>query len=157
LNWEAVGAVGEMLGAATVVATLFYLARQVKHATAVARSAARQAISQMNVDSWGASLDSRVISRACTKVATGEELTPEELANYNRWILMRMRFVENAHYQYTEGLLDADEWSGYAALISFLVGPNRTASEFWAQASVAYSPRFVQEVDRILMKLAPEK
>ncbi len=24
-----------------------------------------------------------------------------------RWILMRMRFIENAHYQYEEGLLDA--------------------------------------------------
>jgi hypothetical protein len=91
LNWEAVGAVGEMLAAATVVATLFYLARQVKHATAVARSAARQAISQMNVD------------------------------------------------------------------FSFLVGPNRTASEFWTQASVAYSPRFVKEVERVLMQTEPEK
>jgi hypothetical protein len=91
LSWEAVGAVGEMLGAATVVATLFYLARQVKHATAVARSAARQAISQMNVD------------------------------------------------------------------FSFLVGTNRTASEFWTQASVAYSPRFMKEVERVLMQTEPER
>ena len=34
----------------------------------------------MNVDSWGASLDPQVISRACTKVTADEELTPEELA-----------------------------------------------------------------------------
>jgi hypothetical protein len=104
LNWEAIGAVGELLGAASVVATLFYLARQVGHATSVARGAARQAISQMNVDAWGASLDPHVLSRAANKVTAGEELSPEESGNYARWILMRMRFIENAHYQYKESV-----------------------------------------------------
>ena len=37
MNWDAVGAIGEIAGAATVIATLFYLALQVKHATSVAR------------------------------------------------------------------------------------------------------------------------
>ena len=155
LNWEAVGAIGEILGAATVVATLFYLARQVGHATAVARGAARQAISQMNVDSWGASLDPQVLSRAATKATTGEVLTPEEFGNYTRWILMRMRFIENAHYQYEEGLLDAGEWNGYAKLIEFLVGPGSPVHQGWDRAAVAYSPRFVEEVARIRMESQP--
>jgi hypothetical protein len=152
LNWEAVGAVGEILGAATVVGTLFYLARQVGHATAAARSAARQAVSQMNVDAWGASLDSQVLSRAATKATAREELTPEEAGNYERRILMRMRFVENAHYQYEEGLLDAGEWNGYANLVPHLVGADSPASEYWSRGAAAYSPRFVEEVERILAK-----
>ena len=98
MNWEAIGAVGEILGAASVVATLFYVAVQVRHATSVARSAARQAISQMNVDSWAASLDPQVLSRAANKEIAGEEMTAEERAVFMRWIFMRMRFVENAHY-----------------------------------------------------------
>ena len=48
---------------------------------------------------------------------------------------------------------DAGEWSGYAALIGFLVGPESTAYELWAQTSVAYSPRFVREVERIQTEL----
>ena len=155
MNWEAVGAVGEILGAATVVATLFYLARQVRHATSVARSAARQSISQMNVEAWGPSLDPQVLSRAATKVAGGQELTPEESGNYRRWIYMRMRFVENAYYQYNEGLLDTGEWNGYVNLIPFLVGPESPAHDGWTEASVAYSPRFVEEVDRILSRRQP--
>ena len=95
MNWEAVGAVGEILGAGTVVATLFYLARQVKHATAVARAASRQAIAQMNIDTWAPSLDPQVLASAARKPTSGEEFTPEEAANYVRWILMRMRFLEN--------------------------------------------------------------
>jgi hypothetical protein len=157
LNWEAVGAVGEILGAATVVATLFYLARQVRHATFVARSAARQAVSQMNVDSWAASLDPQVLSRADSKVVAGEELTPEELGNYARWILMRMRFIENAHYQYEEGLLDAGEWNGYANMIPFLVGPGSPAYDAWTRASTAFSPRFVEVVERVRASPQPPR
>ena len=33
MNWEAIGAVGEIVGAAAVVLTLFYLAIQVRHNT----------------------------------------------------------------------------------------------------------------------------
>ena len=33
MNWEMVGAVGEVLGAAAVVGTLFYLANQVRQAS----------------------------------------------------------------------------------------------------------------------------
>jgi len=152
LNWEAAGAVGEILGAASVVATLFYLARQVKQATSVSQAAARQAISQMNVDSWAASLDPHVLAQAATKATTGEKLTPEELGNYVRRILMRMRFVENAHYQYKEGLLDAGEWNGDVNLIKFLVGPISPAHEAWPRAADAYSPRFVEEVERIRLE-----
>jgi hypothetical protein len=155
MNWEAIGAIGEILGAATVVATLFYLARQVGHATAVARASARQAISQMNVDSWGVSLDPQILARAASKVTAHEELTPDELGNYVRWILMRMRFIENAHYQYEEGLLDASEWNGYTNLIQILVGRDSPVQEAWGRAAVAYSPRFVAEVGRIQGMLPP--
>ena len=37
MNWEAIGALGELVGAAAVVLTLFYLARQVREASDEAR------------------------------------------------------------------------------------------------------------------------
>ena len=37
MNWEAIGAVGELLGAAVVFLTLLYLANQIKQANSVAR------------------------------------------------------------------------------------------------------------------------
>ena len=110
MNWEVVGSTGEWAGAIAVVITLFYLARQMKDATAVARSSARQAISQMNIDAWSVSIDPKVLALASTKAAAGDELSPEEQGNYNRWIVMRMRFIENAFYQYQGGLLNIDDW-----------------------------------------------
>ena len=38
MNWDAIGAVGEILGAIAVVATLFYLASQIRHANRESQS-----------------------------------------------------------------------------------------------------------------------
>ena len=152
MNWELISSTGDWAGAVAVVVTLFYLARQVKDATAVARSSARQAVSQMNVDAWSVSVDSRTLSSAISKVTAGEEMSPEEQGNYNRWIVMRMRFIENAFYQYREGLLDAEEWDAYAQLIPFLVGFQSPAHEPWKVAAVAFSRRFVDEVERCVIQ-----
>jgi hypothetical protein len=38
MNWEAIGAVGEILGAIAVVTTLFYLAVQIRHSTRLSRA-----------------------------------------------------------------------------------------------------------------------
>ena len=35
MNWEATGAAGEILGAVAVIASLLYLARQVRHSAIV--------------------------------------------------------------------------------------------------------------------------
>lgn len=150
MNWEIIGSTGEWAGAIAVVLTLFYLARQLRDATAVARSSARQAISQMNIDAWGVSVDPQTLSRASAKVTSGEELNVEEQGNYDRWIFMRMRFIENAFYQYRQGLLDTDEWNGYRQLIPFLVGSNSPAYESWRAAAAAYSPKFTREVEQVL-------
>jgi hypothetical protein len=42
MNWDAVGAVAEILGSLTVIATLFYLALQVRHARDQIRTSTRE-------------------------------------------------------------------------------------------------------------------
>lgn len=155
MNWDALGAIGEIGGAATVIATLFYLARQVKHATAVARSSARQVVAQMNVDSSAAGLDPHIVSLASRKTTLDEELTPDEHSNYVRWTLTRMRVFENAHYQYRNGLLDEEEWNGYAVLIGGLVGTASYTHAHWTWAAPSYSASFVAEVKRIIESAEP--
>ena len=38
MNWDAIGAIGEILGALAVVATLFYLAIQIRHSARLSQS-----------------------------------------------------------------------------------------------------------------------
>lgn len=105
MNWDAVGAVAEIVGSLTVIVTIFYLAIQVRHAAAVAKATAQQSAAQMSIETVVASLDSQILSRASMKTTIGEELTPEERSNYLRWVLMRMRVAENSQYPFRQGLL----------------------------------------------------
>lgn len=50
MNWTAVGAIGELLGAATVVASLLYVARQMKQGNRIARAEAFRAAQLKLVD-----------------------------------------------------------------------------------------------------------
>ena len=150
MNWEAVGAVAEIVGTLTVIVTIFYLAIQVRHAAAVAKAAAQQSAAQMSIETVVATLDSQILSRASMKATIGEELNPEERSNYLRWVLVRMRVAENAYYQYRQGLLDADAWLAHSASILGHVGPGAAVEPYWARVSLSYSHSFSEEVERII-------
>ena len=150
MNWDAVGAIGEVLGSLAVIGSIFYLALQVRHAAGVAAANAQQSVAQMSIDTLVATLDPQILSKASKKATTGEELDPEELSNYKRWVWSRMRVAENAYYQYRQGLLDFDVWFGHSASILSHVGPGSVAGPYWMRVSLAYSSCFSEEVERIL-------
>ncbi len=78
MNWDAVGAIGELLGAATVVVSVLYLARQVRWSNREsATTSGTNVLSEMNrlqefvfSDPDGAKL--------LIKLKSGGELSPEE-------------------------------------------------------------------------------
>jgi hypothetical protein len=150
MNWEAVGAVAEIMGSLTVIGTIFYLAIQVGHAAAVAKATAQQSTAQMSIDTMIAALDSQILSNASRKATIGEELTPEELSNYLRWVWVRIRVAENAYYQYRQGLLEPEAWLGYSITIIAHLGAGSVAESHWERVSLSYSESFVDEVKRML-------
>ena len=74
MNWDAVGATGEILGSLAVIGSIFYLAIQVRHAAGVAKASTQQSAAQMSIDTLVATLDSQVLSKASRKATSGEEL-----------------------------------------------------------------------------------
>ncbi len=61
MNWEMIGAVGELLGAVVVVGSIVYLASQVRHNTAVARSdVGRELAASYNDWTFGMATDERL-------------------------------------------------------------------------------------------------
>lgn len=57
VNWEAVGAVGEIIGGAAVVLTLAYLAFQIRYNTRATRASAREAVTQSLITACIQSVD----------------------------------------------------------------------------------------------------
>ena len=88
MNWEAIGAIGEVLGAAGVIFTLVYLAVQIRQNTAMTRMSAMQHIIQGGVDHNRAIADNPELAALLNKaVDNPEALTNDEKLRVNANII----------------------------------------------------------------------
>ena len=78
MNWEAIGAVGEIIGAAAVVATLGYLAFQTRQSNKLARSEAVLKLFAENRAHRNALAQDRELSEIMMKGLGGEKLSEIE-------------------------------------------------------------------------------
>jgi len=116
MNWEAIGAVGETIGATAVVITLFYLAvqlrqntRQVKHSAVATEIAAYQdmigRISELN----GLLIASSELADLVLKGnADFDSLTNGEKSRYISWYASLIRHGDMAFFLYERGVIDHD-------------------------------------------------
>ena len=120
MNWDAMGAVGEIVGAIAVLATLIYLAAQIRqNAQALDRQGdiAQAQIQQMRADSVtqlstvctanteNIELLTRLIN---TKEISPEELSPEENMRARMLLTMLRSNLENTFLQFKRGFLSEE-------------------------------------------------
>ena len=98
MNWEAVGAIGEVIGALLVGATLLYLAMQVGQSTrsnrAVLSWSMNQALADLNGRLSGDAELADIWMRGCDSL---EALDPIERERFSRYAMDRLNLAEYAH------------------------------------------------------------
>jgi hypothetical protein len=151
MNWDAISAIAEILGAIAVVVTLMYLAIQIRQSTKVARSATRQAIAE-SAERLGADLlENSGMAEIFVKHFNGEELSAVENLRLQARCYRDMRHWENIHYQVSEGLVTNDQWSGFRKnLVALFTLP--IYREYWENESEHYSEKFGAEVASIIVE-----
>jgi hypothetical protein len=114
MNWEAISAIGEIIGAISVVITLFYLAiqlrqntSQVKHSAVATEIAAYQdmigRISELN----GLRIASSELADLILKGASDlESLSDSERSRYISWNASLIRHGDMAFFLYERGVID---------------------------------------------------
>ena len=118
MNWEAISAIGQIVGAIAVVISLIYLARQIRsNARATRRAEMRstldslyQLIRQITEHADLAELRSR-------GYADFESLEGTDRARFLSYMHAQFRIVEDVYYQNLEGHLDPHRWRGFEAVL----------------------------------------
>ena len=121
---QELGALGELIGGAAVIATLIYLAVQVRQSTQSIENARLLGLAQtyqMRSDALQAMLvqasDSEYIGPIITKltehgypgdVSSLETLTREERGRFRQWHIAQISHWDNMHFQYQQGFLDEE-------------------------------------------------
>ena len=78
MNWDAIGAVAELLGGIATIATLAYLAVQIRQATAATRADIRQSMADAQIQYLNSRAIDPFLRGVQHKVAQGSELDGEE-------------------------------------------------------------------------------
>ena len=150
MNWEAIGAVGEILGAIAVVATLAYLAVQVKQTNRATKMSSEQAVFT-NFVGLTADLinDNETIGVIRKGFVSWEDLTPDEQATIHNYWATLLGHLTMAYTLFREGTLNEETYLGFENnAISALLEPGLAA--WWASASRNFNAPLVERIQHRL-------
>jgi hypothetical protein len=135
MNWDAIGAIAETVGATGVIITLAYLAIQIRNSAEINASALRQSFYDYTTRQMLHGTDSKEFSELMAKASmTNNPLSPGEKMQMLR--LLQAVFVgyQGAYFQYKNGALGEEDWTSCRALLrSFWYFEGRGFSELWEQ------------------------
>jgi hypothetical protein len=151
MNWQAVGAMGEILGAFAVLITLGYLAAQVRQNTQAMK---RSALSSVR-DIYQLTENNERYIAALMKSQRNEELTPEDRAHMVERFMTIMRGLEGMWVQHQLGALSLTQVEQHLELLRWALSMPE-ARRMWVHVAHAFDPQFCTVVDRqVLAENAP--
>ncbi len=144
MDWEAIGAVGEVLGAVGVLVTLVYLAIQIRSNTAETHNSTIESV--MTADATlRNSLVGGPVPRLIAAVEAGDEITEEERYILTYYLQAYMQGWEVAYYLNTRGSLPNDVLQAIAfRRMATLHALEKIVP--WLSFSAGYTPTFQAHV-----------
>jgi hypothetical protein len=135
MNWDAIGAIAEVVGAAAVIITLAYLAIQIRQNTQMNASALRQSFYNYTARQMLHGTDSTEFSELLAKAGTtNETLSPGERLQISRMFHAVFVGYQGAYFQYKQGALGQDDWKTCRALLrSFWLFKGKEWADLWMQ------------------------
>jgi len=146
MNWEAIGAIGEIFGAIAVVISLAYLATQIRQSNKMSRSQTSQNMIQLARQEILAIAEPPEIWTAFTK----PDLPMEQKIKLHQWLMSSLRQREYEWLTWKAGDIDSSMFEAYAGVIPIILGTERTRRWWMNYGDTFYAPEFVAYVNVVL-------
>jgi hypothetical protein len=137
--------VAQILGVLLIIASLVYVAVQVRQNTYAQLTASRQATMTAHLELLRMSMDYPEATEAL-----GD--SPEDI-RFNTWLVMYLRITEFAWYQYQNRILDKISWESYAAPTAAVFEAER-ARRVWESNVIRLDPGFRAHIDQLIADAA---
>ena len=112
MNWNAIGAVGGMVGAVGVVLSLCYVAVQIRQNWKVARAATVHGVNTSIANAWRPFADSSNASIYLKGIVGIASLSPEERVHFFALMHVVAKTWEDTWFQWRAGTLADKYWGG---------------------------------------------
>jgi hypothetical protein len=155
MNWDAVGAIGQVVGAALVGITLIYLSLQLRQNTAALKSSTFLAISTLMGSTMEVLATQSDLAPLLIRAQSGlDELSAIERARFGFLMMMAMRRVEAVVVQRHLGLIDPELTKGFERSALSALG-SKGARQWWEGSKSAFSDLFAAWADEKLASDQP--
>ena len=155
MTLEDLGNLGDFFGAIGVIATLIYLAVQIRQGSVqtAMNTKAIHATAFQNLIDHHANLQMQLMIHPVLRNATNkarslspESLSEDEIQLYGMFTTNQLRSFYNAFVLYSEGLIKEEQWKSFSPNLS-RVASSRAFPEFWSRIKHGYPKKFQAVVD----------
>ncbi|PCI76240.1 MAG: hypothetical protein COB20_11125 [SAR86 cluster bacterium] len=117
MNWDALGALGELVGAAAVVATLIYLSVQLRQNTRAVKLSSAQAVTEELQAMFSLLSSDQSLAEIFVEAGKSDELSGADLVRYYTFNSNLLRVYENAFLQKQENAINNAHWIGMTRMM----------------------------------------
>jgi len=150
------GSIGELVAAAATVATLVYLAVQIRGNTNAVRSAAAQSVHEAFA-TWYRMLaaEASLAQLVTNGLRDYASLNETDKARFVATFMAFLSCSQDAYIKWREGALSEELWQGWELVMMNLVNAPG-GRDFWAERGYLFGDRFRQHVENDIMQRAPD-
>jgi hypothetical protein len=148
MDWDAIGAVGEILGAFAVVGSLVYLGSQIRVQNREARVASVHEASEAYRTSIAVLQDPEMADLHIRALSNFDDFTPAERLRYIVFLLGIFKVWEEAYYQWREDRMDQEAWESMLAPLADVMstdGPRKV----WELRKHQFRKDFADYIDTV--------
>jgi len=140
MNWEAIGAIGEILGALVVIATVLYLSRQVRESNKHAQAEAERETQEK----WNHYIDSYTRDPIAREVMRKGYYSFDNLSNSEKSVFMvgMAQFINHLDMvlrMESKGLLSKEFSDSIGGIVVSLIATSG-GREFWKSGATSFQP-----------------
>jgi hypothetical protein len=156
MNWEAIGAVGEVAGAIGVIVTLLYLSLQVRASNRASKVEAKLTTSGMYTDFLRTLIESPEINDVFVRGREDiEQLNTEEFYRFSNLGFRAFSYFSAGYFQHRMGTLSESDWFEMLAIVRFWLRGVGTQNWWTRLGSHMYGDDFVDFIESEIRRLDP--
>lgn len=156
LDWNAIGAIAEGVGAAGMIASLLYVAIQVKASTRASAVESKFRSAQMQNDFVDSLIESPDLNDLWLRGLTDlDSLSESDYYRFSNMSLKAFWLFSAGHFQYRTGALSESEWYETRAVLLYWL--RRPGCQIWwtKLGRASFGPDFRDYIDAELAALSP--
>ena len=148
MNWDAIGAIGEIVGASAVVCSLIYLAVQIRNQNKESQAAAVHEIIEGYRSSVAQLLESEMAEIWILGIDDYHQLSRTQKLRFDIYLMTTLRSFEDAYFQWKQKRLDDDIWKSALTPLIDLKATD-AFGHYWQERKHQFRVEFADYVDKL--------